>query len=95
GNHIMPEMVACTPFLDPSRQKKSRVGAVLQETQTILLFGKDNQTRRHACRPSGWGRRKRNRLPARCVYDDEIRIISMRKADSHETDLYYQNVGYY
>ncbi|MDR2000796.1 MAG: BrnT family toxin [Zoogloeaceae bacterium] len=27
--------------------------------------------------------------------DDEIRIISMRKADSDETNLYYQNVGYY
>ncbi|MDR2189140.1 MAG: BrnT family toxin [Azonexus sp.] len=27
--------------------------------------------------------------------DDEIRIISMRKADSDETDLYYQNAGYY
>ncbi|MDR2244200.1 MAG: BrnT family toxin [Burkholderiales bacterium] len=25
--------------------------------------------------------------------DDEIRIISMRKADSDETDLYYKNVG--
>lgn len=24
-----------------------------------------------------------------------IRIISMRKADSDETDLYYQNVGYF
>jgi len=27
--------------------------------------------------------------------DDEIRIISMRKADSDETDLYYQNAGYF
>jgi len=27
--------------------------------------------------------------------DDTIRIISMRKADGHETDLYYQNVGYF
>jgi uncharacterized protein len=27
--------------------------------------------------------------------DETIRIISMRKADSDETDLYYQNVGYY
>lgn len=27
--------------------------------------------------------------------DDTIRIISMRKADSDETDLYYQNAGYY
>lgn len=27
--------------------------------------------------------------------DDEIRIISMRKADSDETNLYYQNVGYF
>ncbi len=27
--------------------------------------------------------------------DDEIRIISMRKADSDETDLYYQNSGYF
>lgn len=26
---------------------------------------------------------------------ETIRIISMRKADSNETDLYYQNVGYY
>ncbi len=25
--------------------------------------------------------------------DEEIRIISMRKADSDETDLYYQNTG--
>jgi uncharacterized protein len=25
--------------------------------------------------------------------DETIRIISMRKADSNETDLYYQNVG--
>jgi len=27
--------------------------------------------------------------------DEEIRIISMRKADSNETDLYYQNTGYF
>lgn len=27
--------------------------------------------------------------------DETIRIISMRKADSDETDLYYQNAGYY
>jgi uncharacterized DUF497 family protein len=27
--------------------------------------------------------------------DDTIRIISMRKADGSETDLYYQNVGYF
>jgi uncharacterized DUF497 family protein len=27
--------------------------------------------------------------------DETIRIISMRKADSNETDLYYQNVGYF
>jgi uncharacterized protein len=27
--------------------------------------------------------------------DDEIRIISMRKADSDETDLYYKNAGYF
>jgi uncharacterized DUF497 family protein len=26
---------------------------------------------------------------------DEIRIISMRKVDSDETDLYYQNAGYF
>jgi len=26
---------------------------------------------------------------------DEIRIISMRKADSDETDLFYQNAGYF
>jgi uncharacterized protein len=26
--------------------------------------------------------------------DDTLRIISMRKADSHETDLYYRNAGY-
>lgn len=26
---------------------------------------------------------------------DEIRIISMRKADSDETDLYYRNAGYF
>lgn len=27
--------------------------------------------------------------------DTAIRIISMRKADSDETDLYYQNAGYF
>jgi uncharacterized protein len=27
--------------------------------------------------------------------DEEIRIISMRKADSNETDLFYRNAGYY
>jgi len=27
--------------------------------------------------------------------DEEIRIISMRKADSDETDLFYKNVGYF
>jgi len=27
--------------------------------------------------------------------DELIRIISMRKADGNETDLYYQNVGYF
>lgn len=27
--------------------------------------------------------------------DEEIRIISMRKADSDETDLYYRNAGYF
>ncbi|GAA5169876.1 BrnT family toxin [Viridibacterium curvum] len=27
--------------------------------------------------------------------DESIRIISMRKADSDETDLYYRNVGYF
>lgn len=27
--------------------------------------------------------------------DGEIRIISMRKADSDETDLYYRNAGYF
>lgn len=27
--------------------------------------------------------------------DEEIRIISMRKADNDETDLYYKNAGYY
>jgi uncharacterized protein len=27
--------------------------------------------------------------------DDTIRIISMRKADSDETDLYYRNAGYF
>jgi len=26
---------------------------------------------------------------------EEIRIISMRKADNDETDLYYKNAGYY
>ena len=27
--------------------------------------------------------------------NEEIRIISMRKADSDETDLYYRNAGYF
>lgn len=27
--------------------------------------------------------------------DEEIRIISMRKADSDETDLYFKNAGYF
>jgi uncharacterized DUF497 family protein len=27
--------------------------------------------------------------------DDTIRLISMRKADGNETDLYYQNIGYF
>ncbi len=27
--------------------------------------------------------------------DEIIHIISMRKADGNETDLYYQNVGYF
>jgi len=27
--------------------------------------------------------------------DEEIRIISMRKADSDETDLFYKNAGYF
>jgi len=27
--------------------------------------------------------------------DNEIRIISMRKAQSNETDIYFQNVGYF
>jgi uncharacterized DUF497 family protein len=27
--------------------------------------------------------------------DEEIRVISMRKADSDETDLYYKNAGYF
>ena len=27
--------------------------------------------------------------------ETQIRIISMRKADSNETDLYYQNIGYF
>jgi uncharacterized protein len=27
--------------------------------------------------------------------DETIRIISMRKADSDETDLYYRNAGYF
>lgn len=26
---------------------------------------------------------------------EEIRVISMRKADSDETDLYYKNAGYF
>ncbi|MEI2718942.1 MAG: BrnT family toxin [Gemmatimonadales bacterium] len=27
--------------------------------------------------------------------DDSIRIISMRKAESNETDLFYRNAGYF
>jgi uncharacterized DUF497 family protein len=27
--------------------------------------------------------------------DEWVRIISMRKADSYETDLYYRNAGYF
>jgi uncharacterized protein len=27
--------------------------------------------------------------------DETIRIISMRKAGDNETDIYYQNVGYF
>ncbi len=27
--------------------------------------------------------------------EETIRIISMRKADSNETDIHYQNVGYF
>lgn len=27
--------------------------------------------------------------------DEGIRLISMRKADSDETDLYYKNAGYF
>ena len=27
--------------------------------------------------------------------DEPIRIISMRKADDKEADIYYQNVGYF
>jgi uncharacterized protein len=27
--------------------------------------------------------------------DAEIRVISMRKADSNETDLFYRNAGYF
>jgi uncharacterized protein len=27
--------------------------------------------------------------------DETIRLISMRKADSDETDLFYQNAGYF
>ena len=27
--------------------------------------------------------------------DEAIRIISMRKADSNETDLFYRNAGYF
>lgn len=27
--------------------------------------------------------------------NEEIRIISMRKADSNETDLYFKNAGYF
>lgn len=28
-------------------------------------------------------------------FDEAIRIISMRRADSDETDLFYRNVGYF
>ncbi len=34
-------------------------------------------------------------LIVRVESEDEIRIISMRKADSDETDLYYRNAGYF
>lgn len=27
--------------------------------------------------------------------DESVRIISMRKADNNETNLYYENVGYF
>ena len=27
--------------------------------------------------------------------DEQIRVISMRKADSDETDLYFKNAGYF
>jgi hypothetical protein len=27
--------------------------------------------------------------------ENEVRIVSMRKADSDETDLYYRNAGYF
>ena len=27
--------------------------------------------------------------------DATLRIISIRKADSHDTDLYYRNAGYF
>ena len=34
-------------------------------------------------------------LIVRVESEETIRIISMRKADGRETDLYYQNVGYF
>ena len=34
-------------------------------------------------------------LIAHVESDETIRIISMRKADSDETDLFYQNAGYF
>ena len=29
------------------------------------------------------------------ILEDEIRILSMRQAERHEKDLYYQNAGYF
>jgi uncharacterized DUF497 family protein len=29
------------------------------------------------------------------ILEDEIRILSLRKAERHEKDLYYQNAGYF
>jgi hypothetical protein len=34
-------------------------------------------------------------LIVRVEFDETIRIVSMRKADSDETDLFYRNAGYY
>jgi uncharacterized protein len=34
-------------------------------------------------------------LIVRVESNETIRIISMRKADSNETNLYYENVGYF